>query len=133
MELKDVYKLREENTLGKTGQIRMEVNMVKNPVQNSLVFYPATNPTQSMPVTLARECEDTLNHLGNCYGCNRAGHLTRDCQEENSTQAQAWNSYNRGQRKEVICFTVIRRDTTPGIVDDRRKTTDVTTLRKKRE
>ena len=64
--LKDTYKSREENSLGKTGQIRMEVNEVNDPVQNTPVFYPATNPTQSMPVILARECEDTLNHLGNC-------------------------------------------------------------------
>ena len=46
--LKNPYMLREENSLGKTGQIRVEVNAVNNPVQNTLVFYPATNPTQSM-------------------------------------------------------------------------------------
>ena len=101
-ELKDAYKLREENYLGKTGQIRMEVNAVNNQVQNAPVFYPATNPTPNMRVTLARECEDTLNCLGNCYGCNKR-------------------------------TTVIRRDTMPGSVGDRRKTTNVTTLRKKRE
>ena len=54
--LMDTYKLREENNLGKTGQIRMEVKTISNPVQNAPVFYPAINPTQSMPVTLAREC-----------------------------------------------------------------------------
>ena len=53
--LKDAYKSREENSLGKTGQIQMEVKAINNPVQNAPVFYPATNPTQSMPVTLARE------------------------------------------------------------------------------
>ena len=102
--LKEDYKSREENYLGKTGQIGMEVNKVNNQVQNALVFYPATNTTPNMPVTLARECEDTLNHLGNCYGCNKPGHLKRDCQERNSTQAQAQSSGTRGQRKEVICF-----------------------------
>ena len=102
--LKEDYKSREENYLGKTGQIGMEVNKVNNQVQNALVFYPATNTTPNMPVTLARECEDTLNHLGNCYGCNKPGHLKRNCLEGNSTQAQAWSSDNRGQRKEVTCF-----------------------------
>ena len=82
----------------------MEINAVTNPVQNALVFYPATNPTPNMPVTLARECEDTLKHPANCYGYNKPGHLKRDCPERNSTQAQAQSSNNRGQRKEVICF-----------------------------
>ena len=96
--------MREENYLGKTGQIRMEVKAVNNQVQNAPVFYPAPNPTLNMPVTLARECEDTLNHLGNCYSCNKPGHLKRNCPEGNSTQAQARSSNNRGQRKEIICF-----------------------------
>ena len=82
----------------------MEINTVNNPVQNDPVLYLATNPTQSMLVTLTRECEDTLNRLGNCNSCNKLGHLKRDCPEGNSTQAQARNSYNRGQRKEVNCF-----------------------------
>ena len=41
--LKDAYKSREESNMGKTGQIRMEINAVNNPVNN--------------PVTLADECE----------------------------------------------------------------------------
>ena len=57
-----------------------------------------------MPVTLAKECEDALNHLGNCYGCNKPGHLKRNCPEGNNTQTQARNSDNRGPRKEAICF-----------------------------
>ena len=102
--LKDVYKSREENYLDQTGQIQMEVNAVNNQVQNAPVFNPAPNPTPSLPVTLARECEDTLNHLGNCYGCNKPGHLKRNCPEGNSTQTQARSSDNREQRKEAICF-----------------------------
>ena len=96
--------MREENYLGKTGQIRMEVKAVNNQVQNAPVFYPAPNPTPNILVTLARECEDTLNHLGNCYGCKKPGHLKRNYPEGNSTQAQACSSNNRGQRKEIICF-----------------------------
>ena len=85
----DAYKSREENYLGKTGQICMEVNGVNNQVQNASVFYPAPNPTLNMSVTLTRECEDTLNHLGNCYSCNKPGHLKRNCPEGNSFQTQA--------------------------------------------
>ena len=33
--LKDTYKSREHSNLGKTGQIRMEINTVTNPVQTS--------------------------------------------------------------------------------------------------
>ena len=84
--LKDRCKSREESNLDKTGQIGMKINVVSN------------------PVTLAEECECTINHLGNCYGCNKPGHLQRDCTEKTSTQAQARSSSNRGQRKEVICF-----------------------------
>ena len=84
--LKYVYKSREESSLGKTGQIRMKITAV------------------SKPITLVDECEVTLNHMGNCYGCNKPGHLKRDCTEKTSTQAQARSSFNRGQKKEVICF-----------------------------
>ena len=102
--LKDTYKSREESNLGKTGQIRMKINMVNNPVQNAPVFYHATNLTLNRAVTLTAECEDTLNHLGNCYICNKPEHLKRYCTEKTSTQAQAYSRSNRGQRKEVICF-----------------------------
>ena len=102
--LKDAYISGEDNYLGKTGQIQMEVKTVSNQVRKSPVSYPTHNPTPNMLVTLARECEDTLNHLGNCYGCNKPGHLKRNCPEGNGTQTQARNSDNRGPRKEAICF-----------------------------
>ena len=82
----------------------MEINVITNPVQNTPVIYAATNPTPTGTPTLVTECEDTLNHLGNCYGCNKPGHVKRDCSEKNRTQTQAQSSYNRGQRREVICF-----------------------------
>ena len=57
--LKDAYKSRDYNYLGQTGWIPMEVNTVSNQVLNTPVFYTTHNPTPNMPVTLARECEDT--------------------------------------------------------------------------
>ena len=60
--LKDAYKSREESNLGQTGQIRMEINAVTNPLQNA----PVCHPTQDGRIILADECEGKLNHLGNC-------------------------------------------------------------------
>ena len=103
--LKDTYKLREENYLGKAGPLQMEVNAVNNQVQNTPAFHPTHIPTQNVPITLARECEDKLNHLGNCYSCNSSpGHLKRNCPEGKSTQTQARNGENRRARKEAICY-----------------------------
>ena len=82
----------------------MEINTVNKQEQNAPMFCNATNPTPNRAVILAAEIEDTLNHLGNCYGCTKPGHLKRDCTEKTSTQAQARSSFNRGQKKEVICF-----------------------------
>ena len=82
----------------------MEVNAVSNQARNTLVSYPTHNLTPNILVILARECEDTLNHLGNCYVCIKPGLLKRNCPEGNSTQTQARYSDNRGARKESICF-----------------------------
>ena len=73
--LKNAYKSEGDNYLGKTGQIRMEVNVVSNQVKNVPVSYPTHNPTPNIPGTLDCKGEDKLNHLGNCYGCNKPGHL----------------------------------------------------------
>ena len=63
--LKDKYRSGEENHLGKTGQVRMEVNVVTAPVR----------PTQ---ITLFdMECEDTLKAVGNGYSCNKPRHMKR--------------------------------------------------------
>ena len=52
--LKDAYKSREDSNLGKTGQIRMEIKDVTNPVKDAQGFYPATNPNPNTPITLVR-------------------------------------------------------------------------------
>ena len=82
----------------------MEINEVTNLVQKSPVIYAATNLTLTGAPTFVTECQDTLNHLGNSYGCDKPGHVNRDCPEKNRTQTPARSSYNRGQRREVICF-----------------------------
>ena len=129
--LKDAYKSREESNLGKTEQIRMEINAVNKPEQNAPVFYHATNPTPNRTVTLATKCEDTLSHLGNCYDCNKPGHLKRDCPEKTSTQAQA--RLEQDKERKLYVSTVIKRDTSPGSAGDQRRTTDETILRIQRK
>ena len=64
--LKDPYKSGEESNLGKTGQVRMEINVITNTVKSAPVIYAATNPTTTGTPTFITECEDTLHHLGNC-------------------------------------------------------------------
>ena len=130
--LKDVYRSGEESNLGKTGQVRMEIRTVTNPVRNDPVINTATNPTPTGTPTFVTECDDTINYLGNCYRCNKPRHVKRDCLENIQTQTQAQSSYNRGQKREVICFNCKRRDTCPEIAGDPRRTKDVITLRTER-
>ena len=56
-----------KNYLGKKGQVRMEVNVVTAPVRNAPVIYAATNPALTRAAIFYKDCEDTLNALGNCY------------------------------------------------------------------
>ena len=42
--LKDAYRSGEDNHLGKTGQVRMEVKVVTATVRNPLVIYETVNP-----------------------------------------------------------------------------------------
>ena len=64
--LKETYRSGEENYLGKTGKVRMEVNAVTAPVRNASVIYATTFPAPIRAPIIDTECEDTLNYLGNC-------------------------------------------------------------------
>ena len=61
--LKDAYRSGEDNHLGKTRQVRMEVNTVTDPVRNTLVIYATANPAPTQPTIFNTDCEDTLNAL----------------------------------------------------------------------
>ena len=107
--LKDAYRSGEEDYLGKTGQVRMEVNGVTAPVRNTPVIHATTNPTLTWATIFDTDCEDTLNVLGNCFECNKPGHVRRDCTEKTQTQTQAQSSYNRAQRREIIYFNCAKK------------------------
>ena len=64
--LKDAYRSVEENYLGKTEQVRIEVNMVTEKV--------------------IADCEDTFNTLANSYAHNKPRHMNRDCLEPTRAQ-----------------------------------------------
>ena len=68
--LKDAYWSGEENHLGNTGQVRMEVNTVTAPVMSAPVIYAAASQAPTRTALVIVDCEDTLNALGNCYTCN---------------------------------------------------------------
>ena len=61
--LKDTYRSGQDNHLGKTGQIRMEVNVVTASVGNAPVIYATANPAQTRITKFDTDCEDTLNAL----------------------------------------------------------------------
>ena len=89
-QLKDGYQSGEENHLGNTGQVRMEVKVVTAPVMSTPVIYAAVNQAPTRTALVIVDCEDALNALGNCYARNKPGYVKRDCPE----QAQAQTSYN---------------------------------------
>ena len=62
----------EENHLGYTGQVRMEVNAVTAPV-----IYAAVNQAPKRTAQVIGDCENTLNALGNCHACNKPRHAKR--------------------------------------------------------
>ena len=78
----------------------MEVNTVTTPVGKAPIIDAIANPAHTQPHILDTDSEDTLNTLGNCYACNKPGHVKRDCPEK--TQAQS--NYNRGQKREFSCY-----------------------------
>ena len=85
--LKDPYWSGEENHLGNTGQVRMEINTVTAPVGYQ-VIYETANPAPTQSAIFFTDCEDTLNTLGNCYACNKPRLVKRDCLEPNPSSDQ---------------------------------------------
>ena len=68
--LKDAYWPGEENHLGNTGQVRMEVNMVTAPVMSAPVIYATASQAQTWTALVIADCEDTLD---NCYPVTSPG------------------------------------------------------------
>ena len=97
--LKDAYRSGEDNHLGKTGQVRMEFNVVTAPVGKALVIYATVNPAQTRPTIFVTDCEDTLNTL---------------------KRPKLRATITEDKRENLAAKTVTRRDTWPGIAGDRR-------------
>ena len=68
----------------------MEVNAVTTPVMSALVIYAAANQAPTWTALV----------IGQCYDCNKPGHVKKNCLNE--TQAQT--SYNRGPKREFSCY-----------------------------
>ena len=97
--LKDTCQSGEENHLGNTEQVRMEVNTATALVMSAPVVYAAASQSPTPAALVIQDCKDTLNSLGNCYACNKPGHVKRDY----PNQTQVWTSFNRGQKREFNC------------------------------
>ena len=70
--LKDAYWSEEENHLGNTGQVRMEVNAVTAQVGNAPVIHATANPAQTWSAIFFTDCEDTLNAMENVLNLARS-------------------------------------------------------------
>ena len=103
----------------------MEVNAVTNTGQSA----PVTQLAQGTQILMIEELADKINHLGNCYGCNKPGHVLRDCAEKNSNPNPVRNNYNKGPRRDSskITIIVIRKDIS--IVGDLGRISDGMNLR----
>ena len=82
----------------------MQINAVTAPVMSALVLYAAASQAPTGTALIIEDCE-ALNALGNCYACNKPGHMKRDC----FNQTQARTSYNGGQKIEVNCYNCNKR------------------------
>ena len=63
-------------------------------------------PAQGNQIIVIGKLADKLNYLGNCYGCNKPGHILRDCAEKNSHNPVR-NNYNKGPRRDsrdITCY-----------------------------
>ena len=81
----------------------MEVNAVNNPV----AYAPVMQPAAGNQIIVIDELADKINHLGNCYRCNKPGHVLRDCADKNSSRYTSRNNYNKGPRRDsrdITCY-----------------------------
>ena len=74
--------------------------MVTASVTNTLVIYASAGQVSTRVALVPKDCEDTLNALGNYYACNKPWHMKRDC----PTQTQARKNFSGGQKKEFSCY-----------------------------
>ena len=130
--LKDAYKSGGDHYLGNTGQIRMEVNAVSNQVQNVPSCHLQHPNTPSVPVTLDCKCEDTLNHLGNCYKCNKPGHLKRNCRKEIVRKLKQDQVVIEDLGRTLSVTTVTNQDTLQVSAGDQRRVINATIHKWKR-
>ena len=85
----------------------MEVNAVTSTGAPVIHSAPVMQSAQGNQIIRVEECEDKLNHLGNCYGCNKPGHMMRDCTEKKNTNNSFRNNYNKGPRRDsrdITCY-----------------------------
>ena len=93
----------------------MEVNSVTAPVRNTPVIYATTNPAPTWAPIFDTECEDPLNYLGNCYGCNKPRHMKRDCQEKTKKNKGRDNPMEKEKTMKIVQEIMVKCNNKPEV------------------
>ena len=87
--------------------------MVTVQVRKAPVIYATTKPAPTWAPILDTECEDTINYLGNCYGCNKPEQVGETAQRKLKLRPKLRAAITEDREEKFSASTATRRDTWP--------------------